>query len=64
MQKETATNEQMNTDTLDSYDLFSRGLRRSTKWKPNEHQLIKNKNRYKKEEDVETTREFDRNRAS
>ena len=24
---------------------------------------IKNKNRYKKEEDVETRREFDRNRA-
>ena len=31
MQKETGTNEQANTDTLDPYDLFSRGLRRSTK---------------------------------
>ena len=29
MQKETGTNEQTNTDTLDPYDLFSRGLRRS-----------------------------------
>ena len=32
MQKETGTNEQTNTDTLDPYDLFSRGLR------PNENQ--------------------------
>ena len=31
MQKETDPNEQTNTDTLDHYDLFSRGLRRSTK---------------------------------
>ena len=29
MQKETGANEQTNTDTLDPYDLFSRGLRRS-----------------------------------
>ena len=44
MQKETGTNEQTNTDALDSYDLFSRGLRRSTKLKPN--QLVKNESRY------------------
>ena len=31
MQKEPGTNEQENTDILDPYDLFSRGLRRSTK---------------------------------
>ena len=31
MQKGTGTNEQTNTDTLDTYDLFSRGLRRSMK---------------------------------
>ena len=35
MQKGTGTNEQTNTDTLEPYDLFSRGLRRSVKWKPN-----------------------------
>ena len=35
MQKEPGTNEQENTDILDPYDLFSRGLRRSKKWKPN-----------------------------
>ena len=35
MQKATGTNERMNTDTLDPYDLFSRGLRRSMKKKPN-----------------------------
>ena len=64
MQKETGTNEQTNTDTLDPYDLFSRGLRRSMKWKPNAYQLIKNKNRYKKEEDVETRRDSDKNCAS
>ena len=29
--KRTGTNEQTNTDTLDPYDLFSRGLRRSMK---------------------------------
>ena len=29
MQKGTGTNEQTNTDILDPYDLFSRGLRRS-----------------------------------
>ena len=46
MQKETGTNEQINTDTLDAYDLFSRGLRRSTKWKPNAHQLVKNESMY------------------
>ena len=57
MQKETGTKEQTNTDTLDHpYDLFSRALRQSTKWRPNAHQLIKRKNRYKKEEDVETRR--------
>ena len=33
MQKGTGTNEQTNTDILDPYDLFSRGLRRSMKWK-------------------------------
>ena len=31
MQKEAGTNEQKNTDALDPYDLFSRGLRRSPK---------------------------------
>ena len=31
MQKQTGTNEQTNTDTLDPCDLFSRGLRQSTK---------------------------------
>ena len=31
MQKATGTNERTNTDTLDLYDLFSRGLRRSMK---------------------------------
>ena len=31
MQQGTGTNEQMNTDTLDTYDLLSRGLRRSMK---------------------------------
>ena len=35
MQKETGTNEQTNTDTLDPYDLFSSGLGRSMKLKPN-----------------------------
>ena len=54
MQKETGTNEQTNTDTLDPYDLFLRGLKRSTKWKPNAYQFIKSKHRYKKEEDEET----------
>ena len=33
MQKETGTNERTNTDTPDPYDLFSRGLRQSMKWK-------------------------------
>ena len=42
MQKETGTNEQANTDTLDPDDLFSRGLRRSARWKPNADQLVKN----------------------
>ena len=46
MQKETGTNERANTDFLDPYDLFSRGLRRSTKWKPNVHELVKNESRY------------------
>ena len=46
MQKGTGTNEQTNTDTLDPYDLFSRGLRQSMKWKPNVHQLVKNESRY------------------
>ena len=64
MQKVAGTNEWTNTDTLDPYDLFSRGLRRSMKWKPNAYQLIKNKNRYKKEEDVETRRDSDKNCAS
>ena len=45
MQKETGTNEQTNTDTLDPYDLFSRGLRWSTKWKPNADQLVKNESK-------------------
>ena len=54
---------QTNTDTLDPYDLFSRGLRRSMKWKPTAYYLVKNKNRYRKEEDVEACREFDRNCA-
>ena len=31
MQNETGTNEQTNTDTLDPYDLFLRGLIRSMK---------------------------------
>ena len=31
MQKETGTIKQTNTDTLDPYDLFSKGLRRSMK---------------------------------
>ena len=31
MQKGTGTNEQTKTDSLDPYDLFSRGLRRSMK---------------------------------
>ena len=31
MQKGARTNEQTNTDTLDPYDLFSRGLRQSMK---------------------------------
>ena len=31
MQKGTGINEQTNTDTLDPYDLFSRGLRLSMK---------------------------------
>ena len=31
MQKEAGTNEQTDTDALGSYDLFSRGLRRSPK---------------------------------
>ena len=31
MQNETGTNEQTNTDTLDPYDLFLRGLRRRMK---------------------------------
>ena len=35
MQKGTGTNERTNTDTLVPYDLFSRGLRRNTKQKPN-----------------------------
>ena len=35
IQKETDTNERTNTDTLAPYDLFSRGMRRSTKRKPN-----------------------------
>ena len=39
--KRTGTNEQMNTDTLDPYDLFSRGLRRSMKWKPNAYLINK-----------------------
>ena len=45
MQKETGKNKQANTDTLDPYDLFSRRLRRSIKWKPNAHQLVKNESR-------------------
>ena len=64
MQKVVDTNEWTNTDTLNPYDLFSRGLRRSMKWKPSAYQLIKNKNRYKKEEDVETRRDSDKNCAS
>ena len=63
MQKGTGTNKRTNTDALDPYDLFSRGLRRSMKWKPNAYYLVKNKNRYRKEEDVEAPREFDRNCA-
>ena len=43
MQKETGTNEQTNTDILDPYNFFSRGLRRSTKWKT-KRVLIKNEN--------------------
>ena len=43
MQQETGTNEQTNTGALDLYDLFSRGLRRSTKWKPNAYLLVKGK---------------------
>ena len=35
MQKATDTNEQTNNDTLDPHDLFSRGMRRSMKLKPN-----------------------------
>ena len=31
MQKGTGTNKQTNEDTLDPYNLFSRGLRRSMK---------------------------------
>ena len=53
MQKVAGTNERTNTGTLDPYDLFSRGLRQSMKWKPNTYELVKNKNRYKKDEDVE-----------
>ena len=45
MQKETGTNKQTKTNTLDPYDLFSRRLRRSTKWKTNAHQLVKNESR-------------------
>ena len=63
MQNGTGTNEQTNTDTLEPYDPFSRRLRWTMKWKPNACYLVKNKNRYKKEEDVET-RGDDRNRAS
>ena len=46
MQKETGTNEQTNTDTLDPY-YFSQGD--WTKWKPNAHQLVKNESRYENE---------------
>ena len=57
MQKETSINEQTNNYTLNLYNLFTRGLRLSTKWIY--QRVLDNKERKTeiKEEDVETQRD-------